>query len=31
MYLGSASINEIQWHGHEFAAVRRVNDTSHLL
>jgi probable phosphoglycerate mutase len=31
MYLGSACINEIQWHGHEFAAVRRVNDTSHLL
>ena len=31
LYLGSACINEIQWHGHEFAAVRRVNDTSHLL
>ncbi len=30
LYLGSASINEIQWHGREFAAVRRVNDTSHL-
>ena len=30
MYLGSACINEIQWHGDEFAAVRRVNDTSHL-
>ena len=30
MYLGSACINEIQWHGHQFAAVRRVNDTSHL-
>ena len=30
-YLGSACINEIQWHGHEFAAVRRVNDTSHLM
>ena len=30
MYLGSACINEIQWHGHEYAAVRRVNDTSHL-
>jgi broad specificity phosphatase PhoE len=30
IYLGSACINEIQWHGHEFAAVRRVNDTSHL-
>ena len=30
LYLGSACINEIQWHGHEFAAVRRVNDTSHL-
>ena len=31
LYLGSACINEIQWHGHEFAAVRRVNDTSHLV
>lgn len=30
MYLGSACINEIQWHDHEFAAVRRLNDTSHL-
>jgi probable phosphoglycerate mutase len=30
MYLGSACINEIQWHGPEFAAVRRVNDTGHL-
>ena len=30
-YLGSACINEIQWHGHEFAAVRKVNDTSHLI
>jgi ribonuclease H / adenosylcobalamin/alpha-ribazole phosphatase len=30
MYLGPACINEIQWHDHEFAAVRRVNDTSHL-
>jgi probable phosphoglycerate mutase len=30
LYLGSASINEIQWHGREFAAVHRVNDTSHL-
>ena len=30
MYLGSACINEIQWHDHGFAAVRRVNDTSHL-
>jgi ribonuclease H / adenosylcobalamin/alpha-ribazole phosphatase len=31
LYLGSACINEIQWHGHEFAAVRKVNDTSHLI
>lgn len=31
MYLGSACINEIQWNGDEFAAVRRVNDTNHLL
>ncbi len=31
MYLGSACISEIQWHDHEFAAVRRVNDTCHLL
>jgi broad specificity phosphatase PhoE len=30
-YLGSACINEIQWHGKEFAAVRQVNDTSHLI
>jgi ribonuclease H / adenosylcobalamin/alpha-ribazole phosphatase len=30
MYLGSACINEIQWHDQEFAAVRRLNDTSHL-
>jgi broad specificity phosphatase PhoE len=30
-YLGSACINEIQWHGNDFAAVRRVNDTSHLI
>ena len=30
MYLGSACINEIQWYGHGFAAVHRVNDTSHL-
>ncbi len=30
MYLGSACINEIQWDGPDFAAVRRVNDTSHL-
>jgi ribonuclease H / adenosylcobalamin/alpha-ribazole phosphatase len=29
-YLGSACINEIQWHGNEFAAVRKVNDTNHL-
>jgi probable phosphoglycerate mutase len=29
-YLGSACINEIQWHGSAFAAVRKVNDTSHL-
>ena len=31
MYLGSACINEIQWHDHEFAAVRCINDTCHLL
>jgi probable phosphoglycerate mutase len=31
LYLGSACINEIQWHGDDFAAVRRVNDTSHLV
>jgi len=30
LYLGSASINEIQWYGREFAAVHCVNDTSHL-
>lgn len=30
LYLGSACINEIQWHGCGFAAVHRVNDTSHL-
>jgi ribonuclease H / adenosylcobalamin/alpha-ribazole phosphatase len=30
LYLGSACINEIQWHGSGFAAVHRVNDTSHL-
>jgi probable phosphoglycerate mutase len=30
LYLGSASINEIQWHGRGFAAVCRVNDTCHL-
>jgi len=30
LYLGSACLNEIQWHGREFAAVRCVNDTSHL-
>ena len=30
-YLGSACINEIQWHGNEYAAVRKVNDTSHLI
>jgi len=30
-YLGSACINEIQWYGNDFAAVRRVNDTSHLI
>jgi probable phosphoglycerate mutase len=29
-YLGSACITEIQWHGAGFAAVRKVNDTSHL-
>ena len=29
-YLGSACINEIQWHGGGFATVHRVNDTSHL-
>lgn len=30
MYLGSACINEIQWHSRDYAIVRRVNDTSHL-
>ena len=30
LYLGSACINEIQWHDREFASVHRVNDTSHL-
>jgi ribonuclease H / adenosylcobalamin/alpha-ribazole phosphatase len=30
LYLGSACINEIQWHGRGFAAVHRVNDTSHV-
>ena len=30
LYFGSACINEIQWHGREFASVHRVNDTSHL-
>src|SRR5579859_6916608 len=30
LYLGSACINEIQWHGRGFAAVHCVNDTSHL-
>jgi ribonuclease H / adenosylcobalamin/alpha-ribazole phosphatase len=30
LYLGSACINEIQWHGRDFAAVHCVNDTSHL-
>jgi probable phosphoglycerate mutase len=30
LYLGSACINEIQWHDPGFAAVHRVNDTSHL-
>ncbi|HUK73060.1 MAG TPA: histidine phosphatase family protein [Streptosporangiaceae bacterium] len=29
MYLGSACLNEIQWHDH-FAAVRRFNDTGHV-
>jgi len=31
LYLGSACINEIQWHDGGFATVHRVNDTSHLL
>ena len=30
LYLGSACINEIQWHERGFATVHRVNDTSHL-
>jgi probable phosphoglycerate mutase len=30
LYLGSACISRIQWHGREFAAVHCVNDTSHL-
>ena len=30
LYLGSACINKIQWHGSEFSAVHCVNDTSHL-
>ena len=30
LYLGSACINEIQWHDRGFASVHRVNDTSHL-
>ena len=30
LYLGSACINKIQWHGRGFAAVHCVNDTSHL-
>ena len=30
LYLGSACINEIRWHGPGFATVHRVNDTSHL-
>ncbi len=30
LYLGSACINEIRWHDRDFAAVHRVNDTSHL-
>jgi ribonuclease H / adenosylcobalamin/alpha-ribazole phosphatase len=30
LYLGSACINEIQWHSRGFASVHRVNDTSHL-
>jgi probable phosphoglycerate mutase len=30
LYLGSACINEVQWYGPGFAAVRCVNDTSHL-
>jgi hypothetical protein len=30
LYLGSACINEIRWHGRGFASVHCVNDTSHL-
>jgi len=30
LYLGSACINEIQWHGRGFAVVHCLNDTSHL-
>lgn len=30
LYLGSACISEVQWHGRDFATVHRVNDTSHL-
>jgi probable phosphoglycerate mutase len=30
LYLGSACISTVQWHGREFAAVLGVNDTSHL-
>jgi hypothetical protein len=30
LYLGSACIHEIQWHGRGFASVHGVNDTSHL-
>ena len=30
LYLGSACINEIRWHGRGFATVHCVNDTSHL-
>jgi probable phosphoglycerate mutase len=30
LYLGSACINKIQWHGREFAAVHCINDTSHI-
>ena len=30
LYLGSACINEIRWHGPGFATVHRVNDSSHL-
>src|SRR6201996_573021 len=30
LYLGSACISKVQWHGPDFAAVLCVNDTSHL-